>query len=259
MQLRRSREAAGLTQAQLAKKCGFDPSYVSFAELARREPSEKFSRRADEVLETGGTLMLMWWQYKHTALFPGFPEYAGYEARATEVRLFEIGIIPGLFQTPAYALADLAGPLERGEITSAQAEERFEFRLMRQELLKRQAPPLVYAALDESAIRWQLGGPKVMLEQLDHLEQLALQSNVIIQILPFGMGSQRLFQSSVTLLTLPDQSRVGYVETLLRGFLERDKETVAMWGRRYDRMQVDAPTQAESLAMIRAARKELAT
>ncbi|WP_406196253.1 multiprotein-bridging factor 1 family protein [Kitasatospora sp. NBC_01560] len=75
VQLRRSREARGLTQAQLARKVGYDPSYVSYAELATREPpSEKFASRVDEALETGGTLLLMWLQNKHSALLEGFPE-----------------------------------------------------------------------------------------------------------------------------------------------------------------------------------------
>ncbi|MEV7780603.1 helix-turn-helix transcriptional regulator [Kitasatospora sp. NPDC088351] len=69
VQLRRSREAAGLTQAELARKVGYDPSYVSYTELASREaPSEQFARKVDEVLNTGGTLVLMWFQHKHTAL-----------------------------------------------------------------------------------------------------------------------------------------------------------------------------------------------
>ncbi|WP_395298772.1 multiprotein-bridging factor 1 family protein [Kitasatospora hibisci] len=45
VQLRRSREGRGLTQAQLARKCKYDPSYVSFVELAQRPPSERFAAR----------------------------------------------------------------------------------------------------------------------------------------------------------------------------------------------------------------------
>ncbi|MFE2916317.1 helix-turn-helix domain-containing protein [Kitasatospora indigofera] len=259
VQLRRSREALGLTQAQLAKQLGYDHTSVCYIELAKRAPTAKFARLADEALQTGGTLVLMWWQHKHTALIEGFPEFAEHEARATEIRLFEIGLVPGLLQTPAYAAADLAGPVSRGEITAEQAEERLNFRLARQQILQRPQAPQMYVALDESVIRWQLGGPGVLSNQLRHLEELAELPNVIIQVVPFTMGALRSLPSAVTLLTLPDQSRLAYTETLHRGFLERDRETVAKWGRRYDRLQVDAPTQAASVDMIRAARRDLAT
>lgn len=259
VQLRRSREALGLTQAQLAKQLGYDHTSVCYIELAKRAPTAKFARLADEALQTGGTLVLMWWQHKHTALIEGFPEFAEYESRAAEVRLFEVGIVPGLLQTPAYASADLAGPVSRGEITAAQAEERLIFRLARQQTLQRESSPVVYAALDESAIRWQLGGRDVLSEQLGHLEDLAARPNVIIQVIPFTMGALRPFPSAVTLLTMPDHTKLAYTETLQRGFLERDRSTVATWSRSYDRLQVDAPTQAASVDMIRAARRELAT
>ncbi|MDH6705837.1 hypothetical protein P3T27_002559 [Kitasatospora sp. MAA19] len=50
---------------------------------------------------------------------------------------------------------------------------------------------------------------------------------------------------------------VGYTETLQRGYLEQDAETVARWVDRYDRLQVNALSQPDSSAMIREARKEL--
>ncbi|MGW2253261.1 Scr1 family TA system antitoxin-like transcriptional regulator [Kitasatospora sp. NPDC001660] len=119
--------------------------------------------------------------------------------------------------------------------------------------------PFVYAALDESALRWQLGGPSVMAEQLEHLEELATRPNVMIQVVPFSMGVHRSFASAVTLLTIGDNNtQLGYTETLHRGFLERDRTTVTRWRRRYDCLQVDAPPRAESLTMIRRIRKELA-
>ncbi|AUY52771.1 helix-turn-helix transcriptional regulator [Streptomyces sp. CB01881] len=255
----RSREAAGLTQAQLAELTGFHYSTISFAELATKQPSLRLARAADVALNTQGTLALMWQQASNSAgLAEGFTEFTRHEAQAAEIRLFEIGLIPGLFQTRAYAEAELAGAVGRGEVTADQADERLSFRLARQKLLTRTPPPLIYAALDESALRWQLGGPAVMAEQLDRLAELANEPHILLQIVPFSMGGLRSFRSAVTLLTLSDHGQLGYTETLHRGFLERDRATVAIWRRRYDRLQVDTPSQAESLALISRIRKELA-
>ncbi|MFJ3789603.1 helix-turn-helix domain-containing protein [Kitasatospora sp. NPDC090091] len=259
VQLRRSREAAGLTQSQLAKLIGFHYSTVSFAELGSKQVSLRFARSADQALATHGTLALMWQQASNSAgLAEGFTEFAGLEAKAKELRLFEITLIPGLLQTRAYAEAELSEAVLRGEITPDQADERLNFRLARQQLLHRPQPPLLYAALAESVIRWSLGGPSVMRDQLQHLEDLATRPNVLVQVVPFSLAT-RPFQTAVTLLTMPDESQLGYCEIPNRGFLERDRSTVAIWRRRYDRLQVEAPMRAVSLDMIRAARKDLST
>ncbi|MFC5664523.1 Scr1 family TA system antitoxin-like transcriptional regulator [Kitasatospora misakiensis] len=257
VQLRRSREARGLTQAQLARLIGCDPSHVSLVELSHRPPSMNFAMKADEVLETGGTLMLMYWQHKHTALVPGFPEYANYEAKAAEIRMFEIGVIPGLLQTREYATALEAGHVRQGGATQAQAEERVSFLLTRQQCLDRTPPPLVHAVLDESCLRRIIGGRDLMVAQFLLLEELAQRPNIAIQVAPFSLGENVPFMRMVFLLTMPDRKVLGYSENEHRGFLDRDADAVLPVVRGYDRLQIEAMNQADSLAMIRSARRDL--
>ncbi|MEV7774544.1 helix-turn-helix transcriptional regulator [Kitasatospora sp. NPDC086791] len=259
VQLRRSRKAAGLTQAQLARLVGVDPSYVSYAELAppgRTPPSEKFARDADRVLETGGTLLLMWLQAKHSALLEGFPEYAANETRASEIRIFELGVIPGLLQTKSYAAALARADVRRKDITPKQAEERLTFLLARQEALVRRDPPLIHAVLDESCLRRVIGGPEVMREQLGQLEQFYEQGRVVLQVAPFSMGEHRPFALPMRLLTLPDGSLFGYSESEGRGHVERDDDRLREWRRRYDRLQVGALAESATLELILHARKD---
>ncbi|MFB7668565.1 Scr1 family TA system antitoxin-like transcriptional regulator [Kitasatospora sp. NPDC056138] len=257
VQLRRSREAAKLTQAQLAKLVGCNPSYVSYVELATRPPSAKFARLADKHLETGGTLNLMWWQHKNTALLEGFPEFAGYEAQAAEIRLFAIGVVPGLLQATEYATAWESGNVRRGSANQKEADERVSFLIARQQSLERTPPPLVHAVLDESCLRRPIGGPDVMVAQLQHLEHLAKQPSVVIQLAPYSLGEDRPYSYPVTLLTMPDRKVLGYTETEQRGYLDRAAESVAPLVRDYDRLQIEALNQAASVAMIRRVREEL--
>ncbi|MEV6978072.1 helix-turn-helix transcriptional regulator [Kitasatospora sp. NPDC093806] len=256
VQLRRSRESCGLTQAQLARKIKCDPSHVSLVELSHRPPSENFATRADEILATGGTLALMYWQHRHTALVPGFPEYANYESRAAEIRLFSIGVVPGLLQTRTYATAWEAGNVRRGTATPEQAEERVNFLMTRQQCLDRTPPPLVHAVLDESCLRRPIGGPEVMIDQLLFLEKLATRPNVLLQVAPFSLGEDRPFSLPVTLLTMPDRKLLGYAETEVRGFLDREIDTVLPLVKGYDRLQIEALNQASSVDMIRAVRRD---
>ncbi|GAA4832470.1 helix-turn-helix transcriptional regulator [Kitasatospora terrestris] len=257
VQLRRSREAKGLSQVRFGRLIGYSDSYLSCIERAERNPTLVLAQRADAALDTGGTLELMYWNISHTALFEGFPEYAQQEAGASVIRIFELGVVPGLLQTHEYAQALEAGAVARGSATRQQADERVAFLLTRQGSVERRPPPLVHAVLDESCVRSAVGGPAVLARQLEHLERLAEQPTFIIQIAPFDLGEGRPFLRPVILLTLRDGTTLGYTETHQRGYLERDIATVTEWDRDYDRLQVEALSQAASLAVIRQARKEL--
>ncbi|MBV6702134.1 helix-turn-helix domain-containing protein [Kitasatospora aureofaciens] len=257
IQLRRSREAAGLKQEQLAPHCECSPSHLSYVELAHRPPSRRLAELADKALGTGGTLLLMWYQLKHTAILEGFPEYARYEALAEQIRIFEIDVITGLLQTRAYATAIEMGYARQGGATPEQAEERIEFRLARQQVLERTPPPLLHAVLDESCLRRVIGGRDVMVEQLLHLEQLADRSNVVIQVAPYSLGENRPFTRVAHLLTMPNRKILAYGEIEQRGYIDRDSQSVAALTKSYDRLAIEAMNQAESLALIRSVRRDL--
>ncbi|MEU8517056.1 helix-turn-helix transcriptional regulator [Kitasatospora sp. NPDC048722] len=257
IQLRRSREAAGLKQHQLARLCECSSSHLSFIELARRPPSRKLAELADKALDTGGTLMLLWWSMKNSAFLEGFTEYAGYEAIADEIRIFEIDVVPGLVQTRAYTTAIEKGYARQGGATPEQADEHIAFRLARQQVLDRTPPALLHTVLDESCLRRIIGGRDVMVEQLLHLERLAERSNVIIQVAPYSLGENRPFTRSVHLLTMPNRKVLAYGEAEQRGYIDRDIQSVAKLAKGYDRLAVEALGQAESLAFIRAARRDM--
>ncbi|MGW7585293.1 helix-turn-helix domain-containing protein [Kitasatospora sp. NPDC054768] len=257
IQLRAFREAKDLLQEELAPLIGCSPSHLSYVELAHRPPSRKLAELSDIALDTGGTMMLMWYQLKNVAILEGFPEYARYEALAEQIRIFENDVIAGLLQTRAYATAIQLGAVRQGISTPKLAEERIEFRLARQKLLERATPPLVHVVLDESCLRRVVGGRDVMVEQLLRLEELADRPEVIIQVVPFTLGADRSLTHMVHLLTMPTRKILAYGEIEQRGYIDRDTKSVAVLAKGYDRLAVEALGRAESLAFIRAARRDL--
>ncbi|MEO3977606.1 helix-turn-helix transcriptional regulator [Streptomyces sp. CAU 1734] len=256
--LRSSREAHNWTQDELAARMGYSGRHISGVETGRKPPTLRFSRSADVVFgleETSDTFERAWREIRHGALLEGFPEYVGYEGRAVEIRLFEVGVIPGPLQTREYAAAIEASHVKRGFSTPEQADERVSFLIERQASLTKPVPPLVIAVLDESCIRRWVGGPRVMEEQLRHLAEFAEQPNTSLQIAPFSMGERRPFNRLVNLLTLADRSVVAYVESQSQGYLDRELTSVVPLVRAYHQLQTEAPSQAESVAMINQVRK----
>ncbi|MFB6894340.1 helix-turn-helix domain-containing protein [Kitasatospora sp. NPDC056327] len=257
VQLRRSRRAAGLSQVQLGQLTNLSDSQISNLERGTRNPTLDWVRAADAVLETGGTLELMYWSLNGASLLEGFPEYVAQEAKAVELRQFELGVVPGLFQTRTYAETLAAADVRRGVITADEAEGRISYLLTRQQRLNSRDAPLVHAVLDESCLRRHVGGTAVMREQLEHLAELADRPRTIIQVAPFSMGERRSLALPVVLLTMADRSMLGYTESQERGFLTRESRTVTLWARDYERLQVGSSSDVSSLEMIRAARKDL--
>jgi len=56
-ELRRWRDARGMSQARLAQQMKYDRSYISKIETGQEWPALDFARRADEVLQAGGALL----------------------------------------------------------------------------------------------------------------------------------------------------------------------------------------------------------
>ncbi|MCG6499360.1 helix-turn-helix domain-containing protein, partial [Kitasatospora sp. A2-31] len=57
------REVRSLSKRALARKMGFDPSYVSHMEAGRHKPTEEFARLADEILNAGKAIWRRWLDY----------------------------------------------------------------------------------------------------------------------------------------------------------------------------------------------------
>ncbi|MCL7377613.1 helix-turn-helix transcriptional regulator [Streptomyces sp. 35G-GA-8] len=256
--VRRLREGRGWSQEELAANVEYSSQHISAVETGRKPPTLPFSRKLDLVFGTGDTADSFereWREMRHGSLLEGFPEYVGYEGRATEIRLYEIGIIPGLLQTPDYAsvLADSA--VKRGAITPEQAAERVSFLAERQETLERHRPPMVFVVMDESCIRRPIGGHEIMGAQLERLVEFAARPTTVLHIAPFNIGERRTFDLPVNLLTLPDRSVVAYAESQAQGHLDREPASVLPMLTAYHQLEAEALSQAASVAMINEVRK----
>ncbi|MEV6563444.1 helix-turn-helix domain-containing protein [Streptomyces kronopolitis] len=256
--LRSLREARGWTQEVLAERAEYSSVHVSAVENGRKPPTLRFSRSVDRVFGLEGTPDSFEREYreiKHGSLLEGFPEYVDYEGRAVEIRLYEVGVIPGLLQTPEYAATLEADAVRREAITPEQAEERVDLVSRRQATLARTPSPLILAVLDESCILRPMGDPAIMDAQFERLLKFAERPNTVLQVAPFSMGARRPFSLPITVLTMPDRSIMSYAESAQRGHLERDPRSVLPMLTAYHQLQAEALSQAASVAMISKLRK----
>jgi transcriptional regulator with XRE-family HTH domain len=256
--VRKAREARGWKQDELAERTQYSSTHISAVETGRKTPTLRFSRSADlafGTVDTADTFERQWREIRNGNLLEGFPEYVDCEGRAVELRLFEVGIIPGLLQTPAYArvLADSA--VRRGAITPEQADERVSFLAERQAALVRPRSPMMFVTMDESCLRRTVGGAAVMDAQLGRLIEFAELPNTLLQVAPYEIGERRTFDLPVNLLTMADRSVICYAESQAQGHLDRESTSVMPMLTAYHQLQGEALSQAASVAMIKQLRK----
>ncbi|MFE0799073.1 helix-turn-helix domain-containing protein [Streptomyces sp. NPDC058812] len=244
-ELRRHREAAGLTQRQLGDIVNYTGSLVGQIETARKLPTPEFSERVDAALGTGGLLSRLVDLVMRSQQPAWFQQVAELQARATEIHSFDTHMIHGLLQTRAYARAVL------GALDQSRLDDRTAVRVARQKIFEKEKVPIFWAVLSESALYQEMGDRRTMREQLAHL--LAFQDNprINIQILPFSAGAHAGLQGSFDVYRFEGDPPIIYTEGYGSGHPTANPDTVVDCSLRYDHLQASALSLRDSAELIR--------
>jgi hypothetical protein len=224
--LRRLREEAFITTEQAAAAIRGSHSKISRMEHGRvgfkeRDIADLLTLYGVTSGEERGALLTLareantpgWWQ-GYSDILPHWVEpYFGLEAAASFIRNYELQFVPGLLQTEGYARALIR---LGNAATEDDVMRRAEARLSRQEILSREAPPRLWAVMDEGALRRSIGGKVVMREQIRHLIDMCDHPAVTLQLLPFQIGAHPAMGGPFTILRFsePDLRDVVYIEQL---------------------------------------------
>ncbi|MET9861975.1 helix-turn-helix transcriptional regulator [Streptomyces smyrnaeus] len=248
--VRRVRQARGLTQKQLGNASGYSEGYVSKVEGGTVTPSESFAAGCDVAFGTGDLFVESLRRLLNVDHPDWFAPFVELEKQASEICDYSTNLVFGGAQTREYARALLRSgqPLDTPEQTTAKAELRME----RGKLHEGPTPPLLWLVLDEACLRRKVGGKAVMHDQLRHLAAMAEYPAVTVQVLPFDSGAPPA-ESPFTLLGFPDaigQPPVLYSEGQGIGRVIDSTERVTEGRNLFDRLRADALSPAQSLDLI---------
>lgn len=239
-ELRRAREAAGLSREEFGKLVSYAPSTIGAFETGDRFPPPGLATGADELLKTGGQFGRMLDKLLTRFSYPeSFRPWVDYEEQATALRTYEVSLVPGLLQIEEYARALLAS---HGDNT----ESKLAARLQRQEILTRPRPPKLVALIDETALRQPIGGPGVMRRQLT---ALAAEAPWIIQVVPLTAQTYIRFDGAFTIATV-DGRDVVYLPAQLQDYTVDSPELVAEARWRWDAIRAEALPRRQSRELI---------
>ncbi|HSL09601.1 MAG TPA: helix-turn-helix transcriptional regulator [Pseudonocardiaceae bacterium] len=235
--LRRAMEQAGLDQKGAAEKLGWSQSRVSRLLSGKRGGTEVDVSAFLAVVELTGAerdrLLGIcreqnvpgWLQQHGTRLPQQLRTLIDHENKAVTIDDFQATVVPGLLQTTDYARALIR---EVGLIPADEIEDRVAARLGRQSLFGRERPARFTFFIHEFVLRLPVGGPAVMLEQLQHLLRKATRPYLTLQVVPAALGGHAAAAGSFTLLEFAEFRPVAYLESETASlFLEGSEEIAA--------------------------------
>jgi transcriptional regulator with XRE-family HTH domain len=266
-EIRKLREAAGMTGEQAAAKMGWEQSKISRMETAKMRITSGEVMELCETYSVGGDkrdqLVLLarsarqrdWWRDYSDYVKKGFIDFLAFEAEARTSCGYEAQVIPGILQCAEYARAILLGTEKR---RSDEVDRAVQLRVKRQERVTQSRDPLqVWAVIDESILHREIEPPGVMAKQLKHLLDLGELGNVSIQVLPYRAGIHAAIDGPFVLLSFDGYPDLLYIEHLVGCvYLEKPAETGK--GRTiFDHLRSAAYNTSDSSVLIRERVEEL--
>ncbi|GAA4798768.1 helix-turn-helix transcriptional regulator [Streptomyces ziwulingensis] len=271
-QLEELRNRAGLSYEEAGEAIGVSHSTIRRMEAAKvarlrltdaekllqvygvsdRQEIDTFLKSVREANKRG------WWHTYRDVMPDWFAAYLSLEQAALQIRAYEPQFVHGLLQTKAYARALLGAG--NPHAPSGATERRVALRMRRQDLLTRAAPPRLWVVMDETVLRWPVGGADVMRAQIDHLIEVNRLPQVTVQIMPFGNGPHPAMRAGAFHLfrfrarELPD---IVYLNGLVGAVYLDKRDDVVVYREALDRLGAQATPAGRTEAVLGRIRKEL--
>lgn len=106
--------------------------------------------------------------------------------------------------------------------------------------------------LSEAALRWPVGSPQIMREQLAHVLEVAERPNVVLHVVPqtFETGAYPGLDGGLKLVTGDDFGEVAYTESMGGGRLVSSPTEVAEYAILFARISAKALPEHRSKGLV---------
>jgi transcriptional regulator with XRE-family HTH domain len=236
-EVRRWRNAAGMSQEQLGQRIGYSAALVGRVELGERSPSLDFAEGCDRAMPAADGLfgrlyeLARHWEGGYPSWFA---EWVEAERRATTLRTWQPLLVPGLLQTPEYARALFLA--WHGSDSDDQVDQLVNGRIERQAIFRREDPP--------------------MRGQLLHLLEVCERSTITVQVVPAEAGAHVGLLGAFSLAAFANAPGIVYLDTPDQGQIMERPSAVAKIGEIFDQVRAEALPRGVSRDLIRKVAEE---
>jgi len=221
-EVRRAREAADMTLADLGALVPCDASTVSKIEAGLLRPTERFVAACMETfpeLEWLGRFYEESQMWGDGAIPRWFEDWLNAEREATTLRIWQPLLVPGLLQTTDYARALFLGGLLNPSEDAI--DQLVAARLARQSIFDRPDPPNLWIVLDEIVLHRLIGTPKTMYDQLLQVADMSMRSYMCVQVVPASSGAHAGLAGSFYIASVRGKPDLLYMDAVEGVTIER--------------------------------------
>jgi transcriptional regulator with XRE-family HTH domain len=196
-ELRRLRDAAGITGREAAASLGVSSAQISQIEKALAGVSEKRlramaanyacsdSKLIDALVAMATDRTHGWWEEYQERLPTPYLDLAELEFHASRRWDVDFLHIPGLLQTEDYARALFS--YVNTEFPLSEVDLRVEHRMKRRVIIERPDPIPYEAVIHEAALRIRVGDRSATRAQLARIQALSEADHVTVRVIPFDL------------------------------------------------------------------------
>lgn len=188
---------------------------------------------------------------KRDAVPDWFQRFLALEWGATELKSYQVDMVPGLLQTEDYARSMIRA--WEPEADDRLIDKQVARRMKRQAVLQRTGQPSLRleVVISEAALRRIEGSKAIMRTQLRHLVKMSKRPNITIRVLPFNTPDRISVPSAFQLFRLAQQNISSvYLEDLFGATYLKEPEEYTQYSSVYGRLRDAALGPEESREFI---------
>lgn len=256
--LREIRLDAGLSARTLSVAAGWHEAKTSRIESAKQALSDAdvqiwcrvcgASREAPDLIaasRAADSMYIEWRRLHRTGLRRTQEARRPLYERTRLFKAYCSTVVPGFLQTPEYAGA-LLSAITNFQGTPDDVEDAVRARMTRNRILHSRDHRFA-VLVEESVLRYQLGGAEVMVAQLGHLLGAAALPSISLGIIPFSASERRMW--TLEAFTIFDDARV-HVELLSAQVTVTSPSEITLYARAFERLAELAVYGTQAGALI---------
>lgn len=267
--LRQTREDKGLLLRELALAINRDIGVLSRWENGERTPRPEQVAQILSTLgvsgETYDEIMTLAYRTDESQWVAiTLPEqrqqmaaYVDWERNALQIMEVAPLLVPGLLQTEGYIWAMMTAD----GVPPEKIAPRVDARLTRSTIITKDRPAKLLVLLGQHVLRQDVGGPRVMLAQIQHLLAMATRRNIDVRVIPDHAGWHPGLEGAFTLIESrrtksgaarppTDTASIVFVETRRSILMLHEPSDVDAYRRAIDRITRISLTPDSSLSYI---------